>query len=262
MNVRTELVTPEQVAFFRENGYLQLQNFLDAEEVEAIKRAMVKAIAAYDALNESDWEKTGQTAYGKVLNQKVNLWRIDPDMKRVSHDWRFAEVARQLAGATRIRLFHDHALLKMPGDSKPTPWHQDTPYWPMHENGALSIWIALDDVDEHNGCLSFIPRTRDLGRLDPVDLVNPQDIFRAIKRGELAEPVQVMRMKAGGVTFHDGLTFHYADANSTDRPRHALAIIYMPDGTRYNGKSHPVTDGLGLTPDAPIEHELFPVLAG
>ncbi|MFX9416229.1 phytanoyl-CoA dioxygenase family protein, partial [Acinetobacter baumannii] len=70
---------------------------------------------------------------------------------------RFANLAKQLTGFAGIRLFHDHALLKMPGDSKPTPWHQDRPYWPMIDNGkplqALSIWIALDDVDENNGCM-------------------------------------------------------------------------------------------------------------
>ncbi|MCL5270486.1 MAG: phytanoyl-CoA dioxygenase family protein, partial [bacterium] len=161
-----------------------------------------------------------------------------------------------------IRLFHDHALLKMPGDSKPTPWHQDLPYWPMNEPGALSIWIALDDVDERNGCLSFIPRTRELGRLEAINLVEPQDIFRAIRRGDLLDQVQVARMEAGGVTFHDGLTFHYAGANQTDRPRHALAIIYMTDGTTYSGKKHVVTDGLGLAIGAPIDHPHFPVLAG
>ena len=64
------------------------------------------------------------------------------------------------------------------------------------------------------------------------------------------------------MTFHDGLTFHYASANSTDKPRHALAIIYMPDGTTYNGKPHVVTDGLNLTQGAPIDHEHFPILAG
>ncbi|WP_442956048.1 phytanoyl-CoA dioxygenase family protein [Paenibacillus sp. MMO-177] len=72
-----------------------------------------------------------------------------------------------MSGASGLRLFHDHALLKMPQDSKPTPWHQDLPYWPMNEPGALSIWIALDDVDEHNGC-SSIPRTSSICRGDKV----------------------------------------------------------------------------------------------
>jgi hypothetical protein len=64
-----------------------------------------------------------------------------------------------------------------------------------------------------------------------------------------------------GVTFHNGLTFHYANANTTDAPRRALAIIYMPDGVTYNGHAHVVTDGLGLTVGRPLAGEFFPVLS-
>jgi ectoine hydroxylase-related dioxygenase (phytanoyl-CoA dioxygenase family) len=131
----------------------------------------------------------------------------------------------------------------------------------MREQGALSIWIALDDVDENNGCLSFIPRSRRLGRLDPVMLWDPQDIFKGLRRGELLDQVHVARMKAGGVTFHDGLTFHYANANRTGKTRHALAIIYMADGTTYTGKNHGTTNGLNLAVGFPLDHEIFPILA-
>jgi ectoine hydroxylase-related dioxygenase (phytanoyl-CoA dioxygenase family) len=70
-----------------------------------------------------------------------------------------------------------------------------------------------------------------------------------------------MRLRAGSCTFHDGLTFHYASANSTDRPRRAIVTIYMPDGTVYTGKSHVVSDGQGLVPGNAFDGPLFPVLA-
>ena len=82
------------------------------------------------------------------------------------------------------------------------------------------------------------------------------------KKGKLDDqrPV-VVPLKAGSVTFHNGLTFHYAYANKTNRPRRVLAIIYMPDGITYSGKKHPVTDGLGLEPNQPLAGPLFPVVA-
>ena len=40
-----------------------------------------------------------------------------------------------------------------------------------------------------------------------------------------------------------------------------MVIIYMPDGTTYNGKRHICTDGLGLEAGQPICGDLFPLLS-
>ena len=58
------------------------------------------------------------------------------------------------------------------------------------------------------------------------------------KRDSLLNGLQLIVMEqpdAGSVTVHNGLTFHAAGANQTDQMREALAIIYMPDGTRFDG---------------------------
>jgi ectoine hydroxylase-related dioxygenase (phytanoyl-CoA dioxygenase family) len=148
----------------------------------------------------------------------------------------------------------------MPNDSKPTPWHQDYPYWPMNESGAFSIWIALDDVDENNGCMMFVPKSQKLKNLKHVDLVDPHDIFSETREAD-RNTAAIVRMKAGSCTFHDGLTFHYAHSNQTDKPRRALAIIYMADGTTYSGAGHVCTDGLELQAGDKLAGGLFPKLA-
>lgn len=38
-----------------------------------------------------------------------------------------AAIAGELMGATTVRLFHDHVLVKEPGTPLRTPWHQDLP---------------------------------------------------------------------------------------------------------------------------------------
>src|SRR5918993_767936 len=40
-----------------------------------------------------------------------------------------AAVARRLMGSEGARFFHDHVLVKEPGTSLVTPWHQDSPYY-------------------------------------------------------------------------------------------------------------------------------------
>ncbi len=252
-------VTDEQVAFYRENGFVEIDDVLTPEEVERFGR-QVDDIYRED---RAGIHTSGQnSAYGKVLDQRVNLWRDDEVMRGFVFDRRLAEIARRLCGAQAVRLWHDQALLKQPGDSRPTPWHQDLPYWPMNESGALSLWMALDDVDERNGAMSFIPGSQRVGALPGINLVDPQDIFAMVPKGELAgvRPLTA-KMRAGSCTFHNGLCFHYAGANTTTRPRRAMVVIYMPDGTTFNGRGHICTQGLGLQAGAPLAGDMFPLLA-
>ncbi len=149
----------------------------------------------------------------------------------------------------------------MPGDSKPTPWHQDLPYWPMETPQALSFWIPVDDVDEHNGAMMFVPRSQSAGKLKAINLVDPEDLMTyARQAGLVPERPLIARLRAGSITAHSGLTFHYAHANHGMRPRRVLAIIYMPDGTIYTGKSHVVTDGVGLVVGEAFRGGRFPLL--
>lgn len=253
-------ITQEHIDFYQENGFVQVDNVITPDELAELREYLDEALNS-NANNSFQSDQEG--AYYRVLNQRVNTWRDHAGMAKYTTHPRFAEIARQLTGSKGMRLFHDHALLKMPGDSKPTPWHQDLTYWPMEQTGALSIWIALDDVDENNGCMMFVPKSRAIGKLNPIDLANPQDIFEYAKGTDIPNTKPVMiRMKAGSCTFHDGLTFHYAHANKTDKPRRALAIIYMADGTIYNGKPHVVTNGVeDLTPGEPFRGGIFPLLA-
>jgi len=120
----------------------------------------------------------------------------------------------------------------------------------------------LDDVNEKNGCMAFIPKSHKLGKLKGIDFLDPQNIFDYVEGEQLDDrkPV-VVPLKAGSCTFHNGLTFHYAHANETDRPRRALAIIYMPDDITFSGASHPITTGLNLEKGDVLKGPLFPVLA-
>ncbi len=252
-------LTEEQIDSYRRDGFVELHDILSAEEVADLRDALEEAM---QAPSTSGVDRTGRSDYDRVFLQKVNLWADHEGVRRFTCHPRIAEVARRLAGADRIRLWHDHALIKPHVDSKPSPWHQDLPYWPMEQQGALSCWLALDDVDETNGCMHFVPKSHTWGKLEPINLINPQDIF-----GLTPEPAEKdftprpVPLKAGSCTFHNGLTFHYAPANRGSTPRRALVIIFMPDGTTFSGKLHCVTHDLGLSPGDPIIGERFPVLA-
>ena len=263
MTQPTYAISEEQVRFYQENGYIQLLEVLTPQELEQARSAL-DGVLKMELDQKHDL--TGRDPnYDRVFTQKVNLWQVDEGMRQYVFSPKLAEIAQRLTRARSIRLWHDHALIKMPGNSKPSAWHQDLPYWPMVEGGALSCWMALDDVSEANGCMAFVPGSQRFGRLQPISLTNPQDLFGLVPvevRGPTELKGVFQPMPAGSCTFHNGMTFHYAGPNTTDRPRRAIVTIYLPDEVHFNGHRHIVTDDLQLNEGDVLAGERFPLLAG
>jgi hypothetical protein len=53
---------------------------------------------------------------------------------------------------------------------------------------------------------------------------------------------------------------HYAQENTTPRPRWVYSTQWLPPTARYTGAPNHRTDGLGLEIDKPLEHARFPVI--
>ena len=257
------MVGEEQVRFYEENGYVQLSHVLRQEEIDALRRALEVAVEDRKRLQEN-WGPRMDEGYAKVFLQMVNVWERYPAIEEYVHSSRIGNIARRLTRARSVRLWHDHALIKFPKDSKATAWHQDKVYWPMRENSALSCWMALDDVTVEKGCMWFLPGSHKLGPLNPVDLgnVGESDLLQLLPAGqrEGVRPV-VIEMKAGSCTFHNGLTFHYAGPNTTDTPRRAMVTIFMPAGTHYTPLEHLVGDRGNLKEGEEFHGPLFPIVA-
>ena len=256
-------INRNHVDFFQENGYLKISRFFSQEAVLELRNALDCAVASKRERMLGGGGETDDD-YNRVFNQMVNLWVDYEIIRKYSFDTRLAEVARKISRCKRLVIYHDHGLIKPGGEqSKATNWHQDAPYWPMEQVGALSAWIALDDVNLENGCMQFIPGSHKYGRLAPVALsTEGASVLKDIEKTNIeieVEPV-VMEMEAGSVTFHHGCTFHYATPNQTSCPRRALAIIYIPEYVNYNGQRNAGGDP-NLKPGEPFQGLMHPILA-
>ena len=257
--------TTADAEFYQQNGYIRYEHFFSAEEIALLRQDIDHAIETHRARIKGA-EKDGRVSadYERVFNQMVNLWTDYPQAKAIAFHPRLAETARRLTGCRNVRIFHDHAMIKPPGQqSKETNWHQDAPYWPMDPVGALSAWIAVDDVHRDNGCLHFVPSSHKHERLEPIKLgVEGESIVDKMKEQgyDVPEPV-TMDMAGGGVTFHHGCTFHYAGPNQTETPRRAFAIIYIPDYTTFTGGKDAAGAADEMEVGGPWDHPLHPILA-
>jgi len=251
-------VTEEQIAAYQARGFIKFDDVLSAAEVGDFRRALAEA---------TNRPGEGYTyRQGQQYTQHVNLWTTHKEVRRHVFNPKLADIARRLTQSSRVRLWHDQEIIKMPGD-RPSTWHQDLTVWPMLEAGPLTCWVALVDVTIAMGCMSFIPGSHRWGRLAfssvPRDLLESLEGVRLVvpeDKRECLTPVTV-EVKAGSCTFHSALAHHYAGPNQTQTPREGFIINYMPDTIRYNGKPHVTTDPLGLTTGQPLAGDLFPILA-
>ena len=82
--------------------------------------------------------------------QDLCNWQRFADFRRFVFESPAAGSAARLMGSRTARFFHDHVLVKEPGTSVVTPWHQDQPYYCVEGRQTVSFWIPLDAVPREN----------------------------------------------------------------------------------------------------------------
>ena len=231
-------LTAEQIAFYRDNGFVVIDNFLTPEELEEWRRSVDESVAQRADRKLADGRfREGDSYYDKVFIQRINLWNDHDGMRKLMLDPRLGKMATDLAGVDGMRIWHDQALIKQPWGN-PTGWHLDNPYWSYSSRDAISIWVALDDATVHNGCLYFIPGSHKTASWENPGIgQNIGDLFNFYPAWKTM-PATPAPMKAGSCSFHNGLTAHGAGANMTPGFRRAMTCGYMPDGSTFNGQQN------------------------
>ena len=228
------VLSEEEIAYYRENGFLVIEDFLDPDDLEEWRCAVDKDVLSRgdDVIQNDPRHFSNQN----VFKQRLQLWMDNDRIKDLILDKRIGKMAADLEGVDGIRIWHDQALIKMPW-ANPTSWHQDNPKWSFTSDNAISIWIALDDATPHNGCMYFLPKSHKKRLKDVNTASSMSEIFEI--NPELGEinPV-ASTMRAGGCSFHNGLTAHAAGANMTRGLRRAMTCGFMPDGSTFNGEEN------------------------
>ena len=241
-----EIVDFEMVARYRERGFVHVPNVISREEALKFRGAALNA--AQRLKGHSD---------GTIFNQFVNVWREDEMMKALTLHPNVAAAAKALAGVD-LRVWHDQILIKQPGTSKATEFHQDQPYWPHADSpNPISCWIALGDVPVEAGCMTFLPGTQKLTDLPAQNLADNTSLMTICPELVWSERITVP-LRAGDCTFHHGRCAHMATPNVSDSARVAHVVIFFDADASYTGAGHVVTDPLGLAVGGPFEHEAFP----
>ena len=226
----------EQIDFFRVNGYLPCGKVLEDAEVEVLRRE-------YDVEFEKAWQANslrnlsagdsvdaeGKRAAPSHMLQIMQMCERNIHFRRALYHEAILDLAQDLIGPN-LMLFHDQALFKPARTGGPVFWHQDNAYWRCRPATLVSCWITLDDADQDNGAMQFIPGSH----LKPVWHERSQSTGALLDVGGQVETEKavVVPLPAGGCAFHHCQTLHYTPPNATDRQRRAFVIHLMQPGTR------------------------------
>lgn len=257
------MLTEEQVAQFHRDGYLKGGRVLSDAQVGALQEEIARVIA--------DKDKAGVRQPVLLHNMRgadapvwqiVNIWEAsDPFCELIRHPVITEEMA-QLTGARTLRIWHDQIQYKPASNGGVNMWHQDAPLWPiLAPMTEVSAWVALDDVDEANGCMSMVPGSHRWG--NHMDFLRTLQSFTDIPAefDGHAATVRPCPVRRGEVHYHHALTWHGSPANTSDRPRRAIALHYMTEETRFVASgSHVMKQFVDLADGQPMQGEHFPVV--
>src|SRR5437762_1409630 len=152
-------LSEEQLAFFRENGYLKGVRILSDEQVEALRTELEQLMDPAHAGRHlfHEYHSNESTDPNRVVFHALGAWRVLPGFHDLLWNPAFLAPAFQLLDGP-VRFWHDQLFCKPARHGGVVAWHQDYSYWTRTTPLAhLTCWIGLDDSTRENGCLHYVP---------------------------------------------------------------------------------------------------------
>lgn len=205
---------------------------------------------------------------GRFFDDYCNWQRI-PEFEEVIRTSPAAEVAADLMRSARVQVFHDHVLVKEPGTAKPTPWHQDGPYYFVEGEQTVSFWSPLDPVTDaslrcvagsHRWPKPVLPKRW----LADTDFYPDPTAYMPVPDPD-AEGMTVREwaMEPGDAVAFDYRTLHGARGNTSTTRRRAFSLRLVGDDARYverPGRTSPPFPGHDMRPGQTLREDWFPVI--
>lgn len=235
------MLSPADVAHFREHGYVTIRGFLSPAEVA---RAQATFNALADGTLPVPGKDRGEHTPGLLNVTAFSLYHPLSSLSPFDEaDARAAALTAQLyAGGAPMARDYEQLLRKLPRRATCTfPPHQDMHYWPKRAAGNVEEWdtrtatvsVAINAATKANGCLWVLPGSHAARALYPgcvSRVVDGRPSGGGIISLELLpadEPRRVfLELAPGDATFHDEWIVHGSEGNASDASRDTLIFAY------------------------------------
>ena len=260
------LVTDEMIEAYQRDGVVLVKGMW-ADWVEQLRSGIERNMAEPSEFGAENL-KPGEA--GRFFDDYCNWARI-PEFETLIRCSDVADVAARLMGSDYVQLFHDHVLVKEPGTSKPTPWHQDGPYYFVEGRQTVSFWSPMDPVREASlRCVAgshlwekdVLP-TRWLSETNFYP--NPEQYMPVPDPDAEGMRILEWEMEPGDAIAFNYRTLHGARGNTATTRRRAFSLRLVGDDARYverPGRTSPPYPGHDMQAGQRLRDDWFPVLRG
>jgi len=223
------MLSPEQVAFYRDNGYLLVSGLLSAAEAEAYRRechALAERLSAIKNI-DATWGSARGLSAEAAKTQVLHCHDVQCQsaaFARLIVDERLTGAAADIIGSPNVQLHHTKMFIKPAEKGSPFPMHQDRPFFPHDRDSMIAAIIHFDDAPLEKGCVRVVPGSHKLGPLPH----QPEGGWHLSPTDYPLEAATPCPARAGDVLFFSYLTIHGSGLNVSPEPR-TTVLIQMRD---------------------------------
>lgn len=219
-NAHPTVLTSQQINHFNQRGFVAPLPIYSTDEIAGIRNYFDALLVKVVANGGNSYSiSSAHLRYGPV-------WDI------LTHPKIVAYVADLLGDD--VIAWGSHFFCKLPGDGQAVAWHQDASYWPLTPSKAVTVWLAIDDADQENGCMRFVAGSHHHGQMTyrPSDSHEHNVLNQTIDNAEQYGEVVWNPLPAGSASIHSDLLLHGSEANQSSRRRCALTLRYTAADVR------------------------------
>jgi len=240
-------LTPEQVEFYRTEGYLVLPGLLTEADMAPAREAMAEKVSEIAAdlyagglISDTREREPFETRLARLFDGLT-----DADFLRYGRGWRdrkpgyydlmarpkILDAVESLIGGEVFANPVYNVRPKVPRVAAgAVPWHQDKSYWPdANANPVITVWIPLVDATLENGCLHLWPRTHTTRVLSFHAETYSGTAYTEID-GEHLKKIEAvpMPLEAGGAILFNDRCIHMSTPNNSAGVRWSVDLRYQP----------------------------------
>ena len=257
------LLSQSDIDTYQRDGVVIIRG-LFKDHVETLRAGIdrnMQAPGPYASNNDKVGEK------GLFFDDYCNWQRI-AEFQQVITESPAAEVAADLMQSDTVQLFHDHVLVKEPGTTMATPWHQDGPYYFVEGQQNVSFWSPLDTVTD--ATLRCVAGSHLWEKpVLPTKWAKNEPFFDPAPYMPVPDPdredmdIREWHMEPGdAVAFNYGV-LHGARGNTTSDRRRAFSLRLLGDDVRYTqrpGPTSPPFPDHNMVQGQRLRDDWFPIL--
>ena len=245
----------ELSANYDRDGFVVVRQFLDERELGELRANLDRYVHDIVPTLPATAAFYQDRSRAETLKQ-LQYMDGDPFFRNYTRQAKWSALAQTLVGEPAA-CNSPEWFNKPPGTEHATPPHQDNFYFCLRPSNVVTIWLALDPVDEENGCLRYVAGShlRGIRLHGPSQVLGFSQAITDYSDRDEARAVTV-HLQPGDVVAHHGETIHRADANrSATRHRRAFAMVFKGESCqrdahaydRYERALQGQHDALGIT---------------